>query len=494
MAHKTGLLLCTTMLFLTTQPVSAQHDIPHDIPHHIDVPAAPPPPPPAAVPPMAPPPTSVPTPNQFNLAPPPTEASAKEKMGNIKEQIKDLSAQAEKLRSEIYDLEYYQDENGKLAYKSSAGSLEEAEMYLEVYKKHIPHYIEHRDRAIEYLADLLDKKAKGEYYERWQIEFTQNRIASAQESIAYCEQQVEYWSAEAGSRSSKEEQIAADLAEKHAALAEIETQLKELYKERDKTDREIVDAQRAEALRLEQEELASAKPDIVSAGDLGADDFFGGTKTGTSAETANVTPDRTLQELREDSLQDAFSDLRTLEFQTGFLETADVAGQVTQTIVGFVPSATVADVALTTARGFAEALGEEMAKGTSWDDALKIASVNAGMKGTVSFIGNKLTAGADGMANRVAVLSEVGFTKLSTKQIAEAGSKGISFLVVKTTQTGTQELVGEFAGKPAMKKVAEWVKDDKNTGKSTGSSKLNNSGGYGGGYGSSHATQPLVAY
>ena len=201
-----------------------------------------------------------------------------------------------------------------------------------------------------------------------------------------------------------------------------------------------------------------------------------------------------MQELREGSLRDAFSELGTLEFQTGFLEKADLAGQVSQTIVGFVPGASGADIALSTARGFAEALGEEIAKGTSWDDALKIATVNAGMKGVVTFAGNKLTAGADRMANRVAVLSDVGFASLTTKQIAEAGSKGISFVVVKSTQAGTQELVGEFAGKPAMKKVADWLKDDKNADKTTGSSKSGSSGGYGGGYGSSHAAQPLVAY
>lgn len=449
-----------------------------DIPH-IDIPA-----PPAAPPPVVPPPAAVPTPNQFNLAVPLPQ--------NIKAEIGELVAQTELLKEKIKDIEAYERQHAKDGYRGVSGSLEEAEMYLEAYQKNLANSQRTRDLAWARLDELLNRQYNNEFYEEWELDAARHRAERGLMDAYFNLQQVEYWTAEVGARRSEGEKVGTDLSEARADLANLEAKISELREQSDEADQKALEAARAEATRLEEE---LAKQEVVSAGEIGEDDFADGPEFEISVETADITPDKTLQELREDSLRDAFSDLHSLEFQTGVLETADVAGQVTQTIVGFVPGATVADVALSTARGFAETLGEEMAKGTSWDDALKIASVNAGFKGAVTLVGNKLTAGADRLANRVAVLSEVGFSKLTTKQIAEYGSKGISFVVVKSTQTGTQELVGEFAGKPAIKKVADWIKDDKKANEPTGGTKPGRTGGgYGGGYGTSHATQPLVAY
>ncbi len=173
------------------------------------------------------------------------------------------------------------------------------------------------------------------------------------------------------------------------------------------------------------------------------------------------------------------------------LETANLAGQVTQTVIGFVPGMDGADVSLSIGRGFAEALGEELAKGTSMADALKIAAVNGGVKGTISYIGNKATGGTSAMTNRVAVLSQVAFDKLTTKQIAEMGAKGISYMVIKTGQTVSQEMAGA-AIDPTVSKVEDALRK-KNEGSSK-KAKTSTTYGSGGGYGSSYATQPLVSY
>ncbi len=232
----------------------------------------------------------------------------------------------------------------------------------------------------------------------------------------------------------------------------------------------------------------------VSAGDLDGSVFPSGSDSGVAAGTVNITPNMTMQELRERDVARAFSELGVVDKTLTVLETANMAGQVTQTVIGFVPGMDGADVSLSLGRGFAEALGEELAKGTSIGDAMKIAALNGGVKGTITYIGNKATAGTGAMTNRVAVLSQVGFEKLTTKQIAEMGAKGISYMVIKTGQNVSQEMAGG-AIDPAVNKLEDAIRDKtKKQEDSSAKSKKSTTYGSGGGYGTSFATQPLVNY
>ena len=336
---------------------------------------------------------------------------------------------------------------------------------------------------IEQLAIFIkneDKVVNGNWISQFTIGEARKQISIDYSNIAYSEQMIEFWTAEVIVRTSKKEQSEKELKQLQSELGIAEAKYEKVFKER-----RAVEQQHAGEMRREDESLTKASKEIVSAGDLSGDGFFDNTKVSKSSETADVAPVKSMQELREDSVREAFSEMGSLNFQTGFLENVDMAGQVSQTLIGFVPGFSGTDVTLSGVRGFAEALGDEMSKGTSWGDALSIAAVNAGIKGAVSIAGNSLTGGADKMINRVAVLTEVGFTKLTRKQVAEYGANGISFLVVKTGQVLGQAAVEEFAGKPVLKAISDSIKSAKH---------VSGGGSSGGGYGMSVATQPLVAY
>lgn len=458
--------------------------------HHMPPPPpqAPPPPPPPQ-PPQAPPslppipfiPPTVPAFPSAIIQPPPVEDVPKPPT------VKELNQKRDGLGDEYMKVgkEKLLPLTQALCGKDSCMPMDSASgaaIYINVYKQTIARNEAEIERLQERLDELPENSPLRTGYEI--------SLAGCFMNIEDAEGHLSFWTIEFDRRSVLQDKI-----------TDISNQMRDLLEQKNKTVEEINKTVMADVLKANE---AAAKNDLVdfdkletkplSAGDLRADDPFSGSDPAKSSETADISPNKSMQELREDSLREAFSELGSVEFQTGFLETADIAGKAAQTVVGFVPGAGGYDVALSSARGFAEALGDEMSKGTSWGDALKIASINAGFNGVVSIVGNKVTAGADGLANRVAVLTEVGFTKLTTKQVAEYGAKGITFVVVKSTQAGSQEAVGELAGKPGIKAVSDWIKDDKNANASTGSTNNTGASGFGGGFGSSNATQPLVTY
>ncbi len=493
------------LIAIFSLPVHGQmvnHNMPPPLPQ------APPRPPPQ-LPPQAPP--SLP---QMPFIPPvvpvfpqlmaqPTTAPAPDDFYNtdpeylkIQKQVMSHSGRANDLINILNVMENNHVKQG--SYVRSVGSLEEAEFYLNGATRTLDGTLADLNKNKGLLAALLEKKSdfvallvpgatshnKNIEWEieriEWEVKKINKLISINYTHIALLESQIQTWSAEAAVRVSKKDQVENELKklrlEYQAEMAEVAKLLKERRAIEQKHDGEI---------RREEERQSKLARETVSAGDLGADEFFGGTKSSKSSETADIAPIKSMQELREDSVREAFSEMGSLNFQTGFLEKVDMAGQVSQTLIGFVPGFSGTDVTLSGVRGFAEALGDEMAKGSSLGDAMAIAAVNAGLKGAVSIVGNKLTGGADKMANRVAVLTEVGFTKLTPKQVAEYGAQGISFLVVKTGQVLGQAAAEEFAGKPVMKKIADAIKS---------AQQISGSSPSGGGYGMSTATQPLVAY
>lgn len=404
----------------------------------------------------------------------------------LQEEVQTQGALVRELQDKIRVLDDYAVQHAASGYINSAGSLEEAGFYLGKYSTAIVYEKSFLVAAKERLAALLERKSKEvnksdkNNVSEYDIYSAKNEVERGYKNVSYVESQIEFWTAEAGGRTSKKDQVEKDLKQLRIDLGVEQAKYAKLLKER-----RAIEQQHAGEMRQEEDLLTKTNSETVSAGDLGTDEFFGGTKSSKSSETADIAPIKSMQELREDSVREAFSEMGSLNFQTGFLEKVDTAGQVSQTVIGFIPGMSGTDVALSGVRGFAEALGDEMSKGTSWGDALSIAAVNAGIKGAVSIAGNKLTGGADKMLNRVAVLTEVGFTKLTTKQVAEYGANGISFLVVKSGQVVGQAAVEEFAGKPAMKKIADSIKSARH---------VSGGGSSGGGYGMSTATQPLAAY
>lgn len=414
----------------------------------------------------------------------------------IRKQEMSHSARANELDNVLNLMEINHEKQGD--YVRSVGSLEEAEFYLDGAARTLDWTLSDLAKNKGLIAALLEKKrdfvallvpgaTSHNNNIEWEIERIEwevkkiNKLISINYThIALLESQIETWSLEAATRVSKKDQVENELKK-----LRLEYQAEQAESEKLNKERRAIEKKHDGEMRREEERQSKPSRETVSAGDLETDEFFGGTKSSKSSETADIAPIKSMQELREDSVREAFSEMGSLNFQTGFLEKVDMAGQVSQTVIGFIPGLSGTDVALSGVRGFAEALGDEMSKGTSWGDALSIAAVNAGIKGAVSIVGNKLTGGADKMANRVAVLTEVGFAKLTTKQVAEYGANGISFLVVKSGQVLGQAAVDEFVGKPVMKKIADAIKSAKHVSGSSAS---------GGGYGMSVATQPLVAY
>jgi Asp-tRNA(Asn)/Glu-tRNA(Gln) amidotransferase C subunit len=174
---------------------------------------------------------------------------------------------------------------------------------------------------------------------------------------------------------------------------------------------------------------------------------------GVAGGTPDPLADATQQELREFMQMQANWEAGVLNVQTTVLEGADLAGVAAQTVISYIPGLTVADVALSAGRGFAETFGQQIANGASFSEAAGKAALSGGFEGAISYVGNRLTAGADRLANRVVVLSDVGVSKLTVKQIAEMGSKGFSFVVVKTTQAATQiatSMMGRALGESVL--------------------------------------------
>lgn len=269
-----------------------------------------------------------------------------------------------------------------------------------------------------------------------------------------------------------------------AIKAEVDSGNDSRRAELEQTQKQLAERQEAKTeAEIQSENLQPASPESPL-GELDGTKTFSGDFAGTAGDTVTITEDLTLQERLQ---RDAFADLATADAVYYMLEKVDQFGQGAQYYIGFVPGMDVADTALSAARGFAESLGEEISRGTSWDDTLKIAAVNAGLKGAISLVGNRVMGGADSLAERVTVLSKAGFTNLTVKQIAEGGAKGMSYVVVKTTQTVSSEVASELS-KPAMGKVADWVRSD-----SSGASSQPTLRG-GGATGFSTVTQPLVSY
>ncbi|NCC03105.1 MAG: hypothetical protein EOM37_03515 [Proteobacteria bacterium] len=329
-------------------------------------------------------------------------------------------------------------------------------------------------------------------------------------AIKYHEEQIVYWSGEVERiqplmdkyldlRGEFEQALTAS----NKAYAQFDADRKSYQQETSKIFKKETEA-RLDAIKMKQEETQRKKDELnaliqakkneqkkwpseseaktVSTMDLSPDEDVYKETQKVAGETAGVGENKTYQELLEQSQADAFEELFYADASYKVLRTADVVGQGTQMAIGFVPGLSVADTALAGARGFAESIGQSIADGVSVNDAIKAAALNAGYTATINFVGNKLTAGADKYANRVVVLSEVGFSKLTTKQVAEMGAKGFTFAVIKTTQQVTGMVV-DAEGRQLAQEM------DKSKPGDSGSS----SPGFGG-YGMSTATRPLAQY
>ena len=204
------------------------------------------------------------------------------------------------------------------------------------------------------------------------------------------------------------------------------------------------------------------------------------------SDTADLNADTTYQDILVEEQEEAFSELTMANAKLTVLEGADFAGQMAQFGIGMVPGMGGVDVGLSGLRGFTESLGQSIADGVSPADAVKAAMLNAGYTATISVVGNKLTGPADKLAERVIVLSKAGFSKLSTKQVAELGAKGMTFVVVKTSQLVTSAVV-DGKGRKLAKNIQDSMEN------TSSSSSRSASPSYGG-YGTSVATRPLVRY
>lgn len=273
------------------------------------------------------------------------------------------------------------------------------------------------------------------------------------------------------------EQVAEKKTEIQAdSVAEVQPESK-----KQETVETIVDA------KLEEKKSWPAKDTAkeLALGDIDPSETMFADKTELADDTAKFKGPETMQELREYEQKEAFKELGVAEREFALFNTLDLSGQAVQMGISFVPSLSVADTALAASRGFAEALGEELSNGASFLDAAKVAAMNAGYTGAISLVGNRLTGGADKWADRVTVLTDVGFSKLSVKQVAEMGAKGISFLVVKTGQAVTSMVVDKN-GRNLLQGDQDAMNDTTPNNRS-GSPRS-------GGYGTSVATRPLAQY
>lgn len=405
-----------------------------------------------------------------------TSSSDEMSVADRAKRISELEKLTQTMANELYKMERDYLKVRKLPHEV-VGSREEATSYIGIYEKSLQWL---KDR----IAFVQEKNASDPgFYTPNQF---QDIIFSYYISMNEVGEYLAYWKVEEGIRNPAIDEPKAAYETKKAEYDKLMDELKQLKAEGEEKANTVL-----AATPDNSEDTGAKDKGAVSAGELGSDDFLSGNEGGLSAETVNIKRNMTMQELREEDLSRAFSDLGVADKSLTVLETANLAGQVTQTVIGFVPGMDGADVSLSIGRGFAEALGEELAKGTSMADALKIAAVNGGVKGTISYIGNKATGGTSAMTNRVAVLTQVGFDKLTTKQIAEMGAKGISYMVIKTGQTVSQEMAG--AAIDPMVNKAEDALRKKNEG-ATKKAKTSTTYGSSGGYGSSYATQPLVSY
>lgn len=165
---------------------------------------------------------------------------------------------------------------------------------------------------------------------------------------------------------------------------------------------------------------------------------------------------------------------------------ADVVGkQVGQRFVSYTPGMDGVETGLAAARGFAETFGKRLAEGASLSEAATAGAVDAGISGTISFIGNQAVAGADVLRDRILVLNAVGLSKLSVQQITELGVKGVSFVFVKEGQ----EITGNLA-ENVTKKLARMAELQARGWADSAASKP--ADGAGGAYGSSTVNTPAV--
>lgn len=513
------------LVLMAPWPVSAQM-IPHTIPPSSPPVASPPAPSPIVVP-ILPVPTAptlipqLPT-EEANkpVQPPIVDKAAKEEEKKKEPTITELKTDREKAFDAYYEQAKKLDKlmanlfNGGVAknnyFLKGPGSFYEAENQVGIYNNKISSAQRQADRLIAELEamDISDSR-------RTRIEA---QIANCYTIIAECEVQVAYWTAERDRRAPLQAELEAlkSVVDGLAAVYQsYDTQINTRVIA-DKTARAAAEA-KAAAAAIEPKADAktadkkadtktSAEPDTVKAvssedaplevewpsmegamqtslGDIDADKTQFADQTGLSAETMGFKQPETLQELREFEQGEAFKELSSANIKYSVFNTLDVSGQVAQAGISLVPSLSVFDTTLAASRGFAEALGSEWAKGSSLLDAAKAAAINAGYTGAISLIGNKLTSGADKWADRVVVLTDVGFSKLKTKQIAELGANGISFLVVKTGQ-----MIGSAWTDVNGRKLA------KNLSSSERASGTSLAAPSFGGYGTSTATQPLVHY
>ncbi len=526
LSSKTALLACSAFI-LSSPTAYAQHDFHHFEPHHAPAPAPIPVPTPTLPPqiPTAPPqiPLAVPT-EQPKLseaeakAIADAEAARKEKehleeLKGIKnkseaayQELSKLSQTAYTALSDYYDL-LISGTFGAFTFETyGPGSLQGARTTLGSNQSGLKRNQDELAKVEALMEGMTEDHPSYKTYERWR--------QSCLNAIKYHEEQIIYWDGEV-KRIEPLMQKYLDLRDKFGAALEASNKAynkfdadRKSYQQEDTKLRQKENQARMDAIRKQQEETQRKKDELnaliqakkeeqkkwpteseskkTSTLELSPDESVYKETQKIAGETAGVGENKTYQELLEASQKEAFDELFYADATYKVVRTADVVGQGAQMAIGFVPGLSVADTALAGARGFAESIGQSIADGVPVSDAIKAAALNAGYSATINFVGNKLTGGADKYAERVIVLSEVGFSKLTTKQVAEMGAKGFTFAVIKTTQQVTSMVV-DAEGKKLMKESG------KSDGSSSNKSSSSSSPSFGG-YGTSTATRPLAHY
>ncbi len=448
------------------------------------------------------------------------EAEALEKEKEHLQELKDKKDKSEAAYKELSDLshkawvaldEYYDlllsGAFGVFSFEIyGPGSLRGAQMSLGSNQSGLKRQQDELARVEAELAKITENNIYYKMYMRWR----ENCLAA----IAHHEEQIIYWEGEV-KRIEPLMQKYLDLRDEFGVALEASNKAyskfdadRKVYQTEDTKIRQKENEARWAAINKQREETQKKKDELAaleraqkeeqkkwpavsetkttSVLDLSPNEGAATGSQNVAGETVGVGENMTYQELLESSQKQAFNELFYADATYKVVRTADIAGQGAQMAIGFVPGLSVADTALAGARGFAESIGQSITDGVSVTDAIKAAALNAGYSATINFVGNKLTGGADKYAERVIVLSEVGFSKLTTKQVAEMGAKGFTFAVIKTTQQVTS-IVVDAEGKKLLK----------DSGKSNeGSSSQSSSGSSPsfGGYGTSTATQPLAQY
>lgn len=514
-------LTCATLIcgISPTQAQNFQHFEPPPAP----APAAPPAPAPVPVPIPAP---VIPTaPPDIPLAPPPstpdTAAINTASTGSNVNSLEGLKAKKEEIRGKLNILNKGVEETlkaydaftallrsgelGSFAFYGE-GSLEEAESHLSKAQK----YLVSSEKSLENIDAKLasiDPEGDPSTYQYW--------LKARAKVVTYIQNtknDISYWEGEVGRLTplmQKYRSLEKAYSEASEKRNEIQEKLGEAAKQYNDAKSKLKDKEIKDNITAVEEKIETAdkkqesiqklldqkteenekwpsedESKLISLTELSPDesDYIEQVKSDTADLDANMT----YQEFMVEEQEAAFSELSMANAKLTVLEGADFAGNMAQFGIGMVPGWGGVDASLSGMRGFAESLGQSIADGVAPADAVKAALLNAGYTATITVVGNKLTGPADKLAERVIVLGEVGFSKLKTKQIAELGAKGITVMVVKSSQ-----LIGSVAADAKGRKIAKDLQ--KSMKSSSGSSRTSVSPNYGG-YSTSVATQPLVQY